>query len=72
MTLLIDADLRNPTLSRMLDASEGPGLINVLRGEAPAEDAVMVIGDAGGFHLLPAGRPGSTRAACSRATGWAS
>ena len=33
MTLLIDADLRNPTLSRMLDAAESPGLINVLRGE---------------------------------------
>jgi capsular exopolysaccharide synthesis family protein len=57
MTLLIDADLRNPTLSRMLDASENPGLINVLRGEADAEDVIMVIGDAGGFHLLPAGNP---------------
>jgi len=57
MTLVIDADLRNPTLSRMLDAADNPGLINVLRGEALAEDAVMVIGDAGGFHLLPAGGP---------------
>ena len=57
MTLLIDADLRNPTLSRMLDASDNPGLINVLRGEMMAEDVVMVIGDAGGFHLLPAGTP---------------
>lgn len=57
MTLLIDADLRNPTLSRMLDASDSPGLINVLRGEMLAEDVVMVVGDAGGFHLLPAGTP---------------
>lgn len=57
MTLLIDADLRNPTLSRMLDAPDSPGLINVLRGEVTAEDVVMVIGDAGGFHLLPAGNP---------------
>jgi capsular exopolysaccharide synthesis family protein len=57
MTLLIDADLRNPTLSRMLDAPDNPGLINVLRGEVTAEDVVMVIGDAGGFHLLPAGTP---------------
>ena len=57
MTLLIDADLRNPTLSRMLDATENPGLINVLRGEVDAEDVVAVIGDAGGFHLLPAGTP---------------
>ena len=57
MTLLVDADLRNPTLSRMLDAAENPGLINVLRGEVTPEDVVMVIGDAGGFHLLPAGTP---------------
>ena len=57
MTLLIDADLRNPTLSRMLDAAESPGLINVLRGEMLAEDVVTVVGDAGGFHLLPAGTP---------------
>ena len=57
MTLLIDGDLRNPTLSRMLDAPDNPGLINVLRGEVTAEDVVMVIGDAGGFHLLPAGTP---------------
>ena len=34
MTLLIDADLRNPTLSRMLDASENSGLINVLHGRS--------------------------------------
>ncbi|MBY0395841.1 MAG: polysaccharide biosynthesis tyrosine autokinase, partial [Thermoleophilia bacterium] len=56
-TLVIDADLRNPTLSRMLDAAENPGLINVLRGEVMAEDVIMVIGDAGGFHLIPAGNP---------------
>jgi non-specific protein-tyrosine kinase len=57
MTLLIDADLRNPTLSRMLDAQDNSGLINVLRDEMTAEDVVMVIGDAGGFHLIPAGTP---------------
>ena len=57
MTLLIDGDLRNPTLSRMLDAADSPGLINVLRGEMAAEDVVSVIGEAGGFHLIPAGTP---------------
>ena len=57
VTLLIDADLRNPTLSRMLDASERPGLINVLRGEVAPEDAMIVVGDAGGFHFLSAGTP---------------
>ncbi len=57
MTLLIDADLRNPTLSRMLDATGNQGLINVLRGEVEPESAMMIIGDAGGFHFLPAGTP---------------
>jgi capsular exopolysaccharide synthesis family protein len=58
-TLLIDGDLRNPTLSRMLAASARDGLVNVLRGEATAEDAMLVIGDAGGFHFLPSGTPRS-------------
>lgn len=57
MTLLIDADLRNPTLSRMLDAAECPGLINILRGEMLAEDVIRIVGEAGGFHLLSAGTP---------------
>ncbi|MDR3638951.1 MAG: polysaccharide biosynthesis tyrosine autokinase [Isosphaeraceae bacterium] len=56
-TLLIDADLRNPTLSRMLDAEQEQGLINVLRGERSPEDAIIVVEDAGGFHFLPAGTP---------------
>ncbi|WP_422931943.1 polysaccharide biosynthesis tyrosine autokinase [Singulisphaera sp. PoT] len=57
MTLLIDADLRNPTLTRMLDSTESEGLINVLRGEVEAEQVIKVIDAAGGFHFLPAGSP---------------
>jgi capsular exopolysaccharide synthesis family protein len=57
LTLLIDADIRNPTLSRMFDHSNSRGLVNVLRGEALAEEAITVIGGAGGFHFLPAGSP---------------
>ena len=57
MTLLIDADLRNPTLTRMLDAVDQPGLINVLRGETTPEAAMRVIHDAGGFHFLGSGGP---------------
>jgi capsular exopolysaccharide synthesis family protein len=55
LTLLIDADLRNPTLSRMFDLPASRGLIEVLGGEAMAEEAIAVIGGAGGFHFLPAG-----------------
>jgi capsular exopolysaccharide synthesis family protein len=57
-TLLIDADLRNPSLSRLLKVPEGPGLTDVLRNEATAESAMMVIEAGGGFHLLPAGTMG--------------
>jgi capsular exopolysaccharide synthesis family protein len=56
-TLLIDGDLRNPTLSRMLDVPTHRGLINVLRGESLLEEAAIVVGGAGGFHFLPAGTP---------------
>ncbi len=58
MTLLIDADLRRPSLGDLLEVPEGPGLVDVLTGEATAESAMVVIGNAGGFHLLPAGTMG--------------
>jgi succinoglycan biosynthesis transport protein ExoP len=57
-TLLIDADLRNPSLSRLLKVPEGPGLSDVLRGAVEPEGALMVIEAGGGFHLLPAGTLG--------------
>jgi succinoglycan biosynthesis transport protein ExoP len=57
LTLLVDADIRNPTLSRMFEMSASPGLVNVLRGESMAEEAITVIGGAGGFHFLPSGSP---------------
>lgn len=56
-TLLVDGDLRNPTLSRVLDVPERRGLINVLRDEISVEEALTVVGGAGGFYLLPAGTP---------------
>jgi succinoglycan biosynthesis transport protein ExoP len=56
-TLLIDGDLRNPTLTRMFDLPTNLGLINVLRGETLAKDAMAVVGGAGGFSFMPAGSP---------------
>jgi capsular exopolysaccharide synthesis family protein len=58
MTLLIDADLRRPSLGDLLEVPEGPGFVDVLQGEAEPEAAMVVIGNAGGFHLLPAGTMG--------------
>jgi capsular exopolysaccharide synthesis family protein len=56
-TLLVDGDLRNPTLSRMLDVPNTRGLINVLRGECLPDEAISVVGGAGGFHFMPSGTP---------------
>ena len=58
MTLLIDADLRRPSLGDLLEVPEGPGFVDVLTGDATPEAAMVVIGNAGGFHLLPAGTLG--------------
>ena len=58
LTLLVDADLRRPSLGDLLEVPEGPGLAEVLAGEVEPEAAMVVIGNAGGFHLLPAGQSG--------------
>jgi capsular exopolysaccharide synthesis family protein len=57
-TLLIDADLRRPMLARLLEVPEQPGLAEILAGGVDPEATLVVIGNAGGFHLLPAGAPG--------------
>ena len=57
-TLLIDADMRRPALARLLEVPAAPGLADVLAGEVEPEGAMTVIGNAGGFHLMPAGRRG--------------
>ncbi len=57
-TLLVDGDLRRPRLGELLEVPEGPGLADVLAGDIAPEAAMVVIGNAGGFHLLPAGSIG--------------
>jgi capsular exopolysaccharide synthesis family protein len=39
-TLLLDSDLRNPTLHRLFERSRAPGLSEVLRGDAPLADVI--------------------------------
>ena len=56
-TLLIDADLRRTSLGRLLDVTPGPGLGDVLAGNAEL-DATLLTVQAGGFHFLSAGTPG--------------
>jgi capsular exopolysaccharide synthesis family protein len=52
--LLIDANMRRPTLHQVLGREEGPGLADVLRGEATLTDAIRAT-DVSNLSLLSAG-----------------
>jgi protein-tyrosine kinase len=54
--LLLDADLRRPTVHRLFGLNDTPGLVDVLMGVAELDDAIVTIPD---HHLsvLPAGVP---------------
>jgi capsular exopolysaccharide synthesis family protein len=56
--LLVDADLRRPTVHRLFGVPDGPGLSDVLRGAADLDHALLTLAD---HHLtlLPAGTPPS-------------
>ena len=54
-TLLLDCDLRNPCAHHLFDMPTGPGLCEILRGEARVEDVVREM-PADGLHLIQAGR----------------
>jgi capsular exopolysaccharide synthesis family protein len=62
--LLLEADLRHPTLAQHLDIQAGPGLADVLTGDVPREEATQSVeleapSDGGiqgrTFDVLPAG-----------------
>jgi capsular exopolysaccharide synthesis family protein len=53
--LLIDADLRRPSLGNLADVAEGPGLTEALK--APTDCKVGVLQITPLLTLLPAGRP---------------
>ncbi len=55
--LLIDCDMRHPSLGRWLRADSALGLAEVLRGKASLSD-VLHADPVGGMHFIPAGRPG--------------
>jgi len=54
--LLVDADLRDPDVRKMLDLGEGPGLADYLVGRAAVEDLLIHPG-IGNLVLLPGGSP---------------
>jgi succinoglycan biosynthesis transport protein ExoP len=58
--LLIDCDLRRPSLGRRLQAGNSKGLTELLRGEVALEDVLHADpsgAPAGGMHFIPAGKP---------------
>ena len=61
-TLLVDADLRRPSLHSKFGFNPRVGLSNVLTGELPWQDVLLPIKGKPNLTLLPAG-PGSHRAA---------
>jgi capsular exopolysaccharide synthesis family protein len=54
-TVLIDGDLRNPIVHRVFDVASGPGLSEVLRGDAAVGDTLCP-GPVPDLWVMPAGR----------------
>lgn len=54
-TLLIDGDMRSPDIHELFDTRLEPGLVEVLKGESPLEEAIITNCSAS-VHLLPAGK----------------
>jgi capsular exopolysaccharide synthesis family protein len=52
---VVDADLRHPQLQRLFGLPDGPGLSDVLAGEATLEEALVAVEDHQ-ITILPAGR----------------
>jgi capsular exopolysaccharide synthesis family protein len=59
--LIVDADMRNPTLHKIFDVAQAPGLSDILDGQQLHNDAILPL-DPPGLYLLPAG-PISRRSA---------
>lgn len=53
--LLIDADMRRPSIHRLLGLALGPGLSDYLQGQADAEELIQVSATARDLAVLPAG-----------------
>jgi capsular exopolysaccharide synthesis family protein len=53
--MLIDTDLRKPSISAFLKVPTGPGLVELLAGEIKLEDVVRT-DEASGAHLITAGK----------------
>ena len=55
--LLVDGDLRNPSIHRYLDLPSGPGLIDFLTSGYPIADSLVHPEGLANLVVLPAGQP---------------
>jgi capsular exopolysaccharide synthesis family protein len=53
-TLLIDCDLRRPSIHKMMDIPMAPGVCEILRGEVKTEDTIVAVDP--DLWVIPAGR----------------
>ena len=53
--LLIDADLRLPTVAKKMDIKSAPGLSNVLVGAESEQNAVWISDEAENWNIIPSG-----------------
>jgi capsular exopolysaccharide synthesis family protein len=56
-TLLLDCDLRRPSLGPLFDIGVTPGLSEVLRGEVELADSIQPVRGPRNLFILPAGKP---------------
>ena len=57
--LLVDGDVVNPRISRILGVENEPGLLDVARDSSVSPGSVILATDVPGLSFLPAGRPDS-------------
>ncbi|QDU36102.1 Tyrosine-protein kinase YwqD [Maioricimonas rarisocia] len=57
--LLVDCDIRRPSIHRVFDFENSPGICDVLRQEVPLEEAIKQ-GSPDGLSILPAGKVDQT------------
>ena len=57
--LLIDADMRNPSLHELFGCPRSPGLVDALRAQLDPWDVTHTFPSLGGLHLMTAGSPPS-------------
>lgn len=69
-TLLVDADLRKPSLAHALGLPREPGLADVLQGDCRLEDAIVQTAQFPNLYVLPAGKPRRNPAELLDSNGW--